>query len=230
MSINQKSGLYQALFAFSLAQWNVIYKPKWKYNWTLLSSHLVQTVSFLVFVIFWLKQCTNVTHSQLQQCCSAHTFVHTNSSTSKIYFNWLWMLFELKTSIRQGSGSLVRVCKSRNLVGLQFHNLRSGPILAVLIHSLWQLTLKLGSLCSLQPDFGHNADWLLEQRHRIWLAVGINGSWKSLFLAWLFSQMISHGRREGSILLSYMPSYVPRKFRKFRWLFISSQDLLYSWN
>ena len=29
-------------------------------NWTLLSSHLFQTVSFLVFVILWLKQCTNV--------------------------------------------------------------------------------------------------------------------------------------------------------------------------
>ena len=164
-----------------------------------------------------------------------HLYILTAHLAKTILIDF-WMLFELKTSIRQGSGSLVRVYKSRNLVGLQFHNLRSGPILAVLIHSLWQLTLKLGliqtltSLCSLQPDFGHNADWLLEQRHRIWLAVGINGSWKSLFLAWLFSQMISHGRREGSILLSYMPSYVPRKFRKFRWLFISSQDLLYSWN
>ena len=121
------------------------------------------------------------------------------------------MLFELKTSIRQGrlSGSLIRVYKSRNLVGLEFHNLRSGPILAVLIHSPWRLPLKLGliqsltSLHSLQPDFGRNADWLLEQCHRIWLAVGIKGSWKSLFLAWLFLRMISR-RREGSILLSFL--------------------------
>ena len=56
-------------------------------------------------------------------------------------------------------------------------NLRSGPILAVLIHSLKRLPLKLGliqtlrSLCSLGPDFGRNADWLLEQCHKIWLAV-----------------------------------------------------------
>ena len=75
-------------------------------------------------------------------------------------------------------------------------NLRSGPILAVLIHSLKRLPLKLGliqtlrSLCLLGPDFGRNADWLLEQCHKIWLAVGINGSWKRLFLAWLFSRMI----------------------------------------
>ena len=40
----------------------------------------------------------------------------------------------------------------------------------------------LTSLCSLRPDFGRNADWLLEQCHKIWLAVGINGSWKRLFL------------------------------------------------
>ena len=26
-------------------------------------------------------------------------------------------------------------------------------------------------------DFGRNTNWLLEQCHRIWLAVGINGSW-----------------------------------------------------
>ena len=45
------------------------------------------------------------------------------------------------------------------------------------------LPLKLGliqsltSLCSLRPDFDRNADWLLEQCHRIWLAVEINGSW-----------------------------------------------------
>ena len=33
--------------------------------------------------------------------------------------------------------------------------------------------------------------------------IGINGSWKCLFLAWLFSRMISSRRREGSILLSF---------------------------
>ena len=126
-----------------------------------------------------------------------------------------WMVFELKTSIRQGclSGSLIRVYKSRNLVGVEFRNLRSGPILAVLIHSPWRLPLKSGliqtltSLYSLRPDFGHNADWLLEQRHRIWLAVEINRSWKSSFLAWLFLRMISHGQREGSILLSFFVSW-----------------------
>ena len=45
----------------------------------------------------------------------------------------------------------------------------------------------LSRLCLLRPDFGRNADWLLEQCHRIWLAVGINGSWKRLFLAWLIA-------------------------------------------
>ena len=164
-----------------------------------------------------------------------HSYILTAHLAKPTWIDF-WTLFELKTSIRQGSGSLVRVYKSRNLLGLEFHNLRSSPILAVLIHSLWQLPLKLGlirtltSLCSLRPDFGLNTDWPLEQCHWIWLAVEINRSWKSLSLAWLFSQMISRGRREGSILLSYMPLYVPRKFRKFRWLFISSQDLLYSWN
>ena len=87
--------------------------------------------------------------------------------------------------------------------------LRSGPILAVLIHSLQRLPLKLGliqtlsRLCSLRPDFGRNADWLLEQCHKIWLAVVNAGSWKRLFLAWLFSWMIRRRRREGSILLSF---------------------------
>ena len=62
-------------------------------------------------------------------------------------------------------------------------------------------------LCCLRPDFGRKADWLLEQCHRIWLAVGINGSWKRLFLAWLFSWMIRRRRREGSILLSFLLFY-----------------------
>ena len=102
-----EEGLYQALFPLAspagmlLTKWHknrawsfvvdrkcIIIVVSW-YIWTLLSSHLVQTVSFLVFVILWFKQCTNVTHSQLQQCCSAHTLVNTYSSPSKIYFNWL---------------------------------------------------------------------------------------------------------------------------------------------
>ena len=72
-------------------------------------------------------------------------------------------------------------------------NLRSGPVLAVLIHSLSLAPAKIGllqtltSLCCLRLDFGHNADWLLEQCHRIWMAVGINRSWKRLFLACLIA-------------------------------------------
>ena len=80
----------------------------------------------------------------------------------------------------------------------------------------------LTSLCSLRPDFGRNADWLLEQCHKIWLAVGINGSWKRLFLAWLFSRMISW-----SILLPFLWPYSRKIYLKFRCLFISSQDWLY---
>ena len=81
------------------------------------------------------------------------------------------------------------------------------------MHSLWRLPLKLGliqtlsRLCSLRPDFGRNADWLLEQCHKIWLAVGNAGSWKRLFLAWLFSWMIRRRWREGSILLSFLLFY-----------------------
>ena len=63
------------------------------------------------------------------------------------------------------------------------------------------------SLCSLEPDFGRNVDWLLEQCHKIWLAVGNTGSWKRLFLAWLFSWMIRRRWREGSILLSFLSFY-----------------------
>ena len=79
--------------------------------------------------------------------------------------------------------------------------------------SLTAIPLKLGliqtlsRLCSLRPDFGRNADWLLEQYHKIWLAVGNAGSWKRLFLAWLFSWMIRRRRREGSILLSFLLFY-----------------------
>ena len=79
-------------------------------------------------------------------------------------------------------------------------NLRSGPILTAVTHSVQRLT----SLALQRPDFGRNADWLLEQCHKIWLAVGINGSWKRLFLAWLISRMIGRRRREGSILLSFL--------------------------
>ena len=57
----------------------------------------------------------------------------------------------------------------------------------------YALPLKLGliqsltSLRGLRPDFGGNADWLLEQYRGIWLAVEINGSWKSLFLEWIIA-------------------------------------------
>ena len=99
--------------------------------------------------------------------------------------------------------------KQRSLLLCVICNLRSGPILAVLIHSLSRLPLKLdliqthSCLHSLRPDFGRNANWLLEQCHKIWLAVGNARSWKRLFLAWLFSWMIRRRWREGSILLSF---------------------------
>ena len=196
-------GLYQALFSFSLAHQNVIYKAKRKINTT---EHYYPATLFKLYLSLSLLFYGSSSVQML--LIPIHMLVHTNSSP----FNWLLDGLELQTSIRQGclSGSLIRVYKSRNLVGLEFHNLRSGWILAVLIHSPWRLPLKLGlkqtltSLYSLRPDFGRNADWLLEQCHRIWLAVGINGSWKSLFLAWFFSRMISHGQREGSILLSFL--------------------------
>ena len=62
----------------------------------------------------------------------------------------------------------------------------------------------LSRLGLLRPDFGHNSDWLLQQCHKIWLAVGSAWSWKRLFLALLFSWMIGHRRRERSILLSFL--------------------------
>ena len=62
----------------------------------------------------------------------------------------------------------------------------------------------LSRLCSLRPDFGHNADWLIEQCHKIWLAVRSARSWKGLFLALFFSWMICRRRRERSILLSFL--------------------------
>ena len=70
-------------------------------------------------------------------------------------------------------------------------NLRSGPILAVLIHSLLRGRAKIGpdaksvTLVLGAARFDRSADWLLEQCHRIRLAVGITGSLKLLFLAWL---------------------------------------------
>ena len=70
-------------------------------------------------------------------------------------------------------------------------NLRSGPILAVLIHSLLRGRAKIGpdtKSVTLVPGaarFDRSADWLLEQCHRIRLAVRITGSLKLLFLAWL---------------------------------------------
>ena len=59
-----------------------------------------------------------------------------------------------------------------------FPNLRSGPILAVLIiFSYVRAPAKIGpdtnslafmlTSATLRPDFGRNADWLLEQCHRI---------------------------------------------------------------
>ena len=82
-----------------------------------------------------------------------------------------------------------------------------------LTFSLTVIPLKLGliqtlsRLCSLRPDFGRNADWLLEQCHKIWLAVGNAESWKPLFLAWLFSWIIRRQRRERPILLSFLSFY-----------------------
>ena len=88
-------------------------------------------------------------------------------------------------------------------------NLRTGPILAIPIHFLLRAHASIGPdttlsrLCSLQPDFGLRADWLLEQCHRIWLAVKITGSWKCLILPRLAdstentSWMIRRQRREG---------------------------------
>ena len=88
-------------------------------------------------------------------------------------------------------------------------NLRTGPILAIPIHFLLRAHAAIGPdttlsrLCSLQPDFGLKADWLLEQCHRTWLAVKINGSWKCLILPRLAdstentSWMIRRQRREG---------------------------------
>ena len=66
-------------------------------------------------------------------------------------------------------------------------NLRSGPILVVLIHSLLRGRAKIGpdpkSVTLAEARFDCSADWLLEQCHRIRLAVGITGSLKLLFLA-----------------------------------------------
>ena len=70
-------------------------------------------------------------------------------------------------------------------------NLRSGPILVVLIHFLLRGRAKIGpdpksvTLGLAAARFDRSADWLLEQCHRIRLAVGITGSLKLLFLAWL---------------------------------------------
>ena len=90
-------------------------------------------------------------------------------------------------------------------------NLRSGPISAVLIFSLTAILLKLDLIQTLVNKFVLTAArfwlqcWLASKTisHKIWLAVGINGSWKHLFLAWLFSWMISRRRREGSIFPSF---------------------------
>ena len=85
----------------------------------------------------------------------------------------------------------------------QNDNLSSGPIWQGLMHFFLRCPLKLGliqtltSLWLLRPDFGRNADWLLEPWHKIWLAAVITGSWKHLFLLRLFSRMIRCQRWEG---------------------------------
>ena len=56
----------------------------------------------------------------------------------------------------------------------------------------------LPSLCSMPPDFGCNINWLLEQCHRIWLAVGINRSCKRSAIddfAVFFIALWSYGRK-----------------------------------
>ena len=91
----------------------------------------------------------------------------------------------------------------------QNDNLRSGPIWQGLMHFFLRCPLKLGliqtltSLWLLRPDFGRNADWLIEPWHKIWLAAVITGSWKHLFLLRLFSQMIRCQRWEGFCCLFY---------------------------
>ena len=94
-----------------------------------------------VYLMLLIPSYTNVAQHTLSYILTAHLLID------------FWMLFELKTSIRQGclSGSLVRVYKSRNLVGLEFHNLRSGPILAILIPKVelkW-VYRRVESLCKL---------------------------------------------------------------------------------
>ena len=75
---------------------------KWNENTTehYYPATLFKTVSFLVFVIFWLKQCTNVTHSYSNVAQDTHSYILTAHQAESILIDF-WMLFELKTSIRQ---------------------------------------------------------------------------------------------------------------------------------
>ena len=76
---------------------------------------------------------------------------------------------------------------------------------------------------SLRPDFGRNADWLLEQFYKIWLAVGNAESWKRLdppsaerkvdfavffIVIWSYGRKIClnmyHGNSENSYGCSYL--------------------------
>ena len=90
-----------------------------------------------------------------------------------VFLQWLWHFwrpFPLKFLGKSRARETTNAPLSGHFHCLYFGNLRSGPILAVLVHSLLR-----------------NPDWLLEQYRGIWLAVEINGSWKPLLLAWLIA-------------------------------------------
>ena len=86
----------------------------------------------------------------------------------------------------------------------EFSIFYQGPVFFKLNAFIWDAP----SLYSFQSRVTWvQADWLLEECHKIWLAVGINGSQKRLFLRWLFSRVISRRPRKGSILLSFLVFY-----------------------
>ena len=98
-----------------------------------------------------------------------------------IFADWRFFVFlrELIFAIRTdwffllGITALLKNTRTLKFKSRIHNNLRSGPISAVLIHFLLRAPAKIGliqtlsRLCSLRPDFGRNADWLLEQCHRI---------------------------------------------------------------